>query len=25
LGLQALMDCLLVCCSNVFQAKGNDL
>jgi hypothetical protein len=25
LGLQALLDCLLVCCSSVFQAKGHDL
>jgi hypothetical protein len=25
LGLQALLDCLLVCCSGVFQAKGDDL
>jgi hypothetical protein len=25
LGLQALLDFLLVCCSSVFQAKGHDL
>jgi hypothetical protein len=25
LGLQALLNCLLVCCSSVFQAKGHDL
>jgi hypothetical protein len=25
LGLQALLDCLLVCCSSIFQAKGHDL
>jgi hypothetical protein len=25
LGLQALLDCLLICCSSVFQAKGHDL
>jgi hypothetical protein len=25
LGLQALLDCLPVCCSNVFQPKGHDL
>jgi hypothetical protein len=25
LGLQALLDCLLVGCSSVFQAKGHDL
>jgi hypothetical protein len=25
LGLQALLDCLLVCCSSVFQPKDHDL
>jgi hypothetical protein len=25
LGLQALLNCLLVCCSNIFQTKGHDL